>query len=288
MVPFGVRQVSLPELVQSTDIDVLWVTSFWKVPGEGSPFTAAHRQHLIVETPFTLDRQMEEQAYADAVRRGRLLLVHHPRRADSEFPQALAVARDEKIGAIRAVKYVSWSYGRPPRGATRYAEPTVSDESAELGSTKVRFVAHALDQLVSLIPSRPIRVQAVGDLSDRCPDLFVGNSLALRMEFESGCQAEIDVRLDSPTPFQSGWVLSGERGGYANGRQYTLTDEGEVFDSPVTLPDDSVEADQLEWLARQIRSGVSDAAEESRACSVVTLLDGAQRSLVTGQPVVLR
>ena len=156
VVSFGVRQMSLPELTQSADIDVLWVTSFWEFPLE-----AIHAQHLIAETPFTLGNQVAEQAYSAAVQRGRLLLIHHPRRADPEFRQALAVARDEKIGAVRAAKFVLWSYGRPPRGATRGTEPSDRDEYAEPGTTKVRFVAHALDQLVLLIPSRPVRMLAV-------------------------------------------------------------------------------------------------------------------------------
>ncbi len=286
--PFGVRLMSLSELVQSADIDVLWVTSFWEFPFKRSPLAATHGQHLIVETPFTLGLQAAEQAFADAVGRGRLLLIHHPRRADPEFRQALAVSRDERIGAIRAMKFVLWSYGRPPRGATRCTEPSVWDEYAEPGATKVRFVAHALDQLVLLIPNRPMSVLAVGDTSAGAADLFAGDSLGLRIVFESGCQAEIDVRLDSPTPFQSGWMLTGEHGGYANGRQYTLTDEGEVFDSPVTTMEKPEDTDQFEWLARQIRSGVRDVGEEERACLVVALLEAAQRSLVTSQPVTLK
>ncbi len=284
---FGVRLLSLSELAQSADIDVLWVTSFWEFPFECSPSEVFCGQHLIAETPFTLGNQAAKQAFADAAQRGRLLLIHHPRRADPEFRQAWAVARDEKIGAIRAVKFVLWSYTRPPRGASRGIAPSDWDENTEPGATKVRFVAHTLDQLMLLIPSRPISVTATSEsgVSDR--DLFAGDSLMLHIVFESGCQAEIDIRLASPTPFQSGWMLTGERGGYAKGRQYTLTDEGEVFDSPVTTTETLAEADQFEWLARQIRSGVPDAEEEARARSVVALLDAAQRSLATGLPVTL-
>ncbi len=284
--PFGVRLMSLPELAQSTDVDVLWGTSYWDFPFDRLPLETNHVQHLIVETPFTLSPPAAEQAFADASRRGRLL-IHHPWRADLDFRQALAVARDEKLGAIRAVKFVLWSYARPPRGATRCVEPAVWDELAQPGATKLRFVAHALDQLVLLVLSRPIRVFAVGDRVADGNDLFAGDSLALHVLFESGCEAEIDVRLDSPVPVQSGWMLTGERGGYAKGRQHTLTDEGEVFDSPVTPAGNPEDTDQFEWLARQIRSGVPDATEEACACFVVTLLDGAQRSLVTNQPVIL-
>lgn len=278
--PFDVRLMSLSELTQSVDIDVLWVTSFWEFP-----FEAILGKNLIAETPFTLGNQVAEQAFSQVAQRGRLLLVHHPWRSDPEFRQALAVARDEKIGAIRAARFVLWSYTRPPRGATRGIKPSDGDEIAEPEATKVRFVAHALDQLVLLIPSRPISVSAVGDLRAGVADLFASDSLALRIVFESGCQAEIDIRPNSPTPFQSGWLLTGERGGYAKGRQYTLTDEGEVFDSPVTTTDALEETDQFEWLARQIRSGVPDVEEEIRARSVVALLDGAQRSLAARQMV---
>lgn len=282
--PFGVRLMSLQEMSQSQDIDVLWITSFWEFPFDWSPPEVFHGQHLIAEAPFALGSPSAEQAFADAAQRGRLLLVHHPRRADPDFRQALAVSRDEKVGEIRAAKFVLWSYARPPRGATRGTQQPYGDEYAEPGTTKVRFVAHALDQLVQLVPSRPIRVSAMG--SPGVSDLFADDSLLLRIVFESGCLAEIDIRLDSPTPLQNGWTLTSERGGYANGRQYTLTDDGEVFDSPVTISDDA-EADQFEWLAREIRSGTPNASEEVHARAVVALLDGAQRSLVTSQEVTL-
>jgi|GEM_PF-950686 len=283
--PFGVRSMSLQQIAQSQDIDVLWITSFWGFPWE-SPLSEVFRgHHLITEAPFALGNQSAERAFADAAQRGRLLLVHHPRRADPDFRQALAVAHDEKIGAIRAAKFVLWSYGRPPRGATRGIQQPIRDEYAEPGATKVRFVAHALDQLVQLVRSRPIRVAAIVDPG--FADLFSGDSLLLRIVFESGCLAEIDIRLDSPTPFQIGWTLTSERGGYANGRRYTLTDDGEVFDSPVTISGQNVEADPIDCLAREIRSGVPNASEKVYACAVVALLEGAQQSLVTRQEVTL-
>lgn len=283
--PFGVRLMSLQELAQSVDIDVLWITSFWKSPFESSPSTALHGQHIIAEAPFALRHQSAEQGYSYAAQRGRLFLIHHPRRADHDFRQALAVARDEMIGVIRAAKFVLWSYGRAPQGATRGAQQPFGDEYAEPGTTKVRFVAHALDQLVQLIPSQPIKVSAIGDPGDS--DLFAGDTLLLRIVFESGCLAEIDIRLDSPTPFQNGWTLTSERGGYAQGRQYTLTDDGEVFDSPVTISEDDTEADQFEWLAREIRSGASNTKEKANTLAVVALLEGAHRSLVTNQEATL-
>ncbi len=279
LAPFGVRLVNTPEeLTHAADIDVLWCLNGLV------PIGPSHSQHTIVETPLTLSLEAADQAFREAAEQGRLLLVHHPRRGDLEFRQALTVASDANIGAVRAAKFVSWSYGLPPRGATRGNGPLAWDASDDPQITKFRFVAHALDQLVPLIGDEPVSVFATGDpLAVGTPDLRVGYSLALRIVFKRGCEAEIDIRLDSPTPFQSGWTLTGERGGYANGRQYTLTEDGEVFDSPVTPSDGDQGVDQFEWLARQIRGGVVDATEEARVRTVVALLDAAQRSLVSRQ-----
>ena len=279
LAPFGVRLVSTPEeLTQASDIDVLW-----RLNGL-VPIGPRHSQHTIVETPLALTLEAADRAFREAAEQGRLLLVHHPRRSDPEFRQALSVASDSNIGRVRAVKFVSWSYGLPPRGATRGNGRLVLDASDDSQTTKLRFVAHALDQLVPLVGDEPVSVFATGDpRAASARDLWVGYSLALRIAFERGCQAEIDIRLDSPTPFQSGWTLTGERGGFTNGRQYTLTEEGEVFDSPVTPSDDDQGVDQFEWLARQIRGGVADAVEEARVRTVVALLDAAQRSLVSRQ-----
>ena len=282
--PFGVRLVSAPqELIQAEDIDVLWVTSYY---GDFAPVGPYHGKHTIAEAPFTLSPVMAEKAFGWAAKRDRLLLVHHPRRAAPDFRQALSVAEDPELGAIRSAKFVSWSYGLPPRGATGGNALLSSDGSDDPQITKIRFVTHALDQLMSLIDDQPVNVFATGDPKALgAPDLMAGYSLTLRIIFEKGCQAEIDIRLDSPAPFQSGWMLTGERGGYANGRRFTLTDDGEVFDSPVAPSDSDAEADQFEWLARQIRSGVPNAIEEARVRTVVAMLDAAQRSLAARQVV---
>ena len=288
--PFGVRLVNHPrELLTAADVDVVWFAEFDAFRND---FTAADtlcEKHAIVETPLTLNSAIADRAFREAVRSNRLLLVHHARRSDPDYQQALAVTQDLAPSALRAAKFVSWSYGLPPRGATRGHRPLPPDASDDAQITKVRFVAHALDQLLALVSDRPIRVFATGDQnSPGFPKLFAGHSLTLQMTFEQGCQAEIDIRLDSPTKSQSGWLLTTERSGYAKGQRFTLTDDGEVFDSPVTAAADNYgDADQYEWLAEQIRSGVRDQVEEARVRTVVAILDAAQRSLDSRQVIDL-
>ncbi len=285
--PLGVRLVSTPqELLLAEDIDVLWSTSLDGLRNEFASSVPEHGKHTIVETPLAVTSAQAAKTFAWATQHNSLLLVHHPRRADLGFQQALTVARDQTIGTIRAAKLIAWSYGLPPRGATRRDGRQSSDATEDLHATTIRFVAHALDQLVPLIGAVPVSVLATGDPNaPGAPELFAGYSMSLRVVFETGCHAEIDIRLDSPAPFQSGWTLTGERGGYANGRRFTLTDDGEIFDSPVILPYSDSDIDQYEWLARQIRSGIRNVAEEARVRTVVALLDAAQRSLAAGQVV---
>lgn len=286
--PFGVRWVqNLEELFAAEDVDVVWFTWFWGFRGDFVPAGVYYGKHTIGEAPFTLSSKVVDRTFEYVTQRDRLLLIHHPRRSDPDFLQALSVAKDQSLGCIRAAKWVSWTYGLPPRGVARGQGPLPPDGSDDAQVTKVRFVAHALDQLVLLVGDRPCRLSATSDWNaSGSPDLFAGYSLSLQITFEHGCHAEIDIRLDSPTQFQSGWLLAAERGGYAKGRRFTLTDEGEVFDSPVTLSSEGTEStDQFEWLAQQIRSGMCDPAEESRVRTVVALLDAAQQSLDARQGV---
>lgn len=287
--PFGVRFVNHPqELLAAPDVDVVW---FADHDAFRKPFTAAEslrEKHTIVEAPLTLSTEIADRAFQEVDSRNRLLLVHHSRRSVPDFQQALAVAQDH--GAIRAAKLVSWSYGLPPRGAVRTHGPFPPDASSDPQITKLRLTADALDQLMALVSDRPVRVFATNaPTAPGFASLLAGHSLSLRITFEQGCQAEIDIRLDSPTQFQSGWLLTAEQGGYATDRRFTLTDDGEVFDSPIALATDSDEdADQFEWLAQQIRSGVRNHAEEAHIRTVVALLDAAQRSLESRQAIEVR
>lgn len=287
---FGVRLVREPqELVAAADVDVIWFAEHDAFLSEFTAVDALRQKHTIVATPLALSAAVAEQAFSEAARCNRLLLIHHPRRSDPDFRQVRDVALDATHGVIRAVKFVSWSYGLPPRGAIRGLGPLPIDASSDAQNTKLRFAAHALDQLLSLVSDRPIRVFATLDQTvAESSDLSAGYSVIIQIGFERGCQAEIDIRLDSPTQFQSGWLLTTERGGYANGKQFTLTEEGEVFDAPVPVPlAGGSHDDQFEWLSQQLRSGVRDTLEESRVRTAVALLDATQRSIKSGQAVEL-
>ena len=285
--PFGVRLLHDPHaLLAATDVDVLWLTEPGDLPNNVALPDVLLTKHAILETPIGVTPAILDQTLAVAHQRDRRLLVRHSRRSDADYRQALSVANDQSLGPMCSAKFVSWTYAIAPRGAARGSGPLPPDASDDAPITKSRFVAHTLDQLVTLIGDRPQRVFATGDSNSRSvSDLTAGCSLSLQILFANGCQAEINIRLDSPTQIQSGWMLTAERGGYSKGRRFALTEEGEIFDSPAPLIVSDQDSEPFDGLAQQIRSADRDTDEETRLRTVVALLDMTQRSLASQQPV---
>ena len=272
---------SLDMLTQSPHIDVLWVATPMGFERELAELLVKHDKHVVVETPLCLSTVAADRAFAAARARGRQLLVHCPRRADADARRAQSVVDSGELGIVRAAKWVCWGYGFAPMDV----QSRVSDGVDSPRTTLIRLMAHVLDQLVTLLPAAPLRVFATGALSSgNVPD--DSRSLAVSIEFANGALAEIDIRRDSPAVLQTGWVLSGQRGGYAAGQRFTLTPEGEVFDSP-TSPLEPAE-DELTRLARRLRAAEIDDCEVAHARTVVQLLEAAVKSASERRAVELR
>ncbi len=285
----GVNAVAkLETLATSFDLDVLWIT-------RSMVFSNANLiarclklgKHVIVESPLDLSLADAKRAFNEARARDLRLLVHCPRRDEESFRRAVSVAASGELGTIRAAKFVSWGYGRWPN---RVGDQSSQRDPEDLpGTTVIRLMAHALDQLLHLIPQHPHRAFATAQVNPfKNPSAAPPQpaaALALSIEFANGTWAELDLRLDSPVPFHSGWVLTGNRGGFADAQRYSLTDEREVLDSPVTPGE--AELDSFAWLAQQLRAPEHNAVEDARAVTVVVLLDAARRSLESRQVIEL-
>ena len=285
----GVNAVGkLESLATSVDLDVLWIAR--QMAFSNADLIAKclkFGKHVIVESPLSLSPADARRAFYEARERDLRLLVHCPRRDEESFRQALSVAKSGALGMIRAAKFVSWGYGLwPSCVGNRLRQRDAEDWPA---TTVIRLMSHALDQLLHLVPPHPHRAFATARFSP-FKDPSAGQpepaaALALAIEFADGTRAELDLRLDSPVPFHSGWVLMGDRGGFADARRYSLTDEGEVFDSSVAPGE--AEFDSFACLAQQLRTRERNAVEEARAVTVVVLLDAARRSLESRQVIEL-
>ena len=264
----------LDELIHSPDIDIAWIAHPIALHHDGLPSDLVeqllkHNKHVVVETPLSLSTAEADRWFALACERGRHLLVHSPRHANDDIRRAVSAVSSGELGAVRAVKWISWGYGLSPAGAP-------SHEPHDPRVTLICQMAHALEQLVQLVPHAPRRVIAFGEHTE---------ALAAWIEFTNGTRAEVDIRLDSPAPLRTGWVIHSEQGGYADGRRYTLTPEGEVFDAPA--PTLSPASDDLTELARSLRNDLFDDLASTPSRTVVQLLEVISRSLSANDFVTL-
>ena len=287
------RQID--ELLTSPEIEVAWITHPIALSAHGLPTDLIerllnHHKHVVVDTLLCLWTAEADRLFAIAKTNGRHLLVHSPRHHDDEIRQACSAVCREELGAVLAAKWVSWGYAISPAGVSRCETPDgrLASSSEQIGGDVrhvdelrvglIRQLAHALDQLVQLIPHEPLRIFAVGDMlhSDRP---YCSPTLAAWIEFKNGAQAEIDIRLNCPAPLHTGWVIHSERGGFAEGRQFSLTDEGEVFDS--TVPLIGLEADDLLSLAMALRDQKSVNQTPTQTRAVIQLLEAIRQSAET-------
>ncbi len=277
---------SITELVASPNIDVAWIAHPIALRPAGLPSDLIeqllqHNKHVVVETPLSLSTADTDRLFALAREHGRHLLVHSPRHADDDIRRAISVVNRTEFGIVRAVKWISWGYGLLPssvQSGSSHNSPAIgSDGSEESRVVLVRQMAHALDQLVQLISHPPQRITTFGDLTrskfaDHSLDRDRNTSaIAAWIEFTNGAHAEIDIRLDSPAALQTGWVIQSARGGYADGRQYSLTEDGEVFDSLASPLNFSTGI--LDDLNRSLRANVIDDFANIQTRATVRLLE---------------
>lgn len=265
---------SIAELVRRPDIEVLWVaaTDWLKEPWAADVLRS--RKLIVSEPPLAWDSASATAAFQVVCEHGSRLVVHWPRRHDEDFQRALSVARSPDAGAVRAAKFVSWAYGLPATGmASNFLHQAQDDVFKD---TLLSGFAQTMAQLVELVRQRPLRVVAASSpaLGQRSEAVW----LAVRIEFDGGATADVDLRLDSPAPLQTGWAVTCERGGYLHGRRFSLATDGEIFDVPIstTTPENSFVA-----VTRSLCEHNS-ADETLRELTVTGLLEAMLRSLQTG------
>src|SRR5581483_7871077 len=67
---------------------------------------------------------------------------------------------------------------------------------------------------------------------------------------KGGTVVQLDLRRRSLVGLQTGWMLEGDRGGYARGRIYTPTNEGEIVDEAVSCEPVSRDGILTEFMTR--------------------------------------
>ncbi len=263
----------LNALLAAPAVDVLWLA---RPCGFDEPFAERllqSRKPIVAELPLGLLAERVQSILTEARSRGVGVLTHCPQRSDEDFRRARSALRSGDLGKLLAAKWASWSYGLPP---THASAGNYGVDESQTGQTLLRLLAHAIDQLLQLIPSEPLRVVTFGDAA-------LSNQTVI--EFRCGARAEIDLRLDSPAPVQARWLLTGDRGGFADGHCFHVAADGEVFDTPTLMIDSGV--NQYAELYQRLRVLDRAATETDRAVTVTKLLAAIQSSVQSGQVTLI-
>jgi scyllo-inositol 2-dehydrogenase (NADP+) len=220
---------------------------------------------------------------AAARRAGRVLSAVENRRWDDDFRAALAAVRSGELGRLLAAKLIVWSYGFPqggrPHGKTGWRE-----DPQQGGGALSEYGAHYFDQLLLLAPGEPHTIFA--QLRAHGSDSGSEDAFSAFLSFSGGMTAQIEVDLGSIAPLRTGWTLTGTRGGYADFRRYSQTEQGEIFDVPCSPV--STEWDRFyDTLAAHLRENRPLPVTTEQAARVVGLIEGARESAGSGQVIPL-
>ena len=236
-------------------------------------------KHVAVETPLCLTVNEADEMLEAAARAGRMLSVIHHRRWDADFRAAKAAADSGQIGRLSLARLISWSYGigTPTDGTAGWRT-----DPQQGGGALFEVGAHCFDQLLQLAESEPQTVFAripAGRTSENSEDAFT-----VIVQFRDGFSAEINVDRRSYVPLDTGWTLTGTKGGFRDFQLHSITDAGEIFVSPVErLP---TQWDRFyDGIVAHLRLGGALPVTGEQGRGVIRLIEAARRSAACGRPV---
>lgn len=153
-------------------------------------------------------------------------------RLEPGFLAARSALASGEIGPLRHLAYTLWQHAAdspllPSRQADA-ADPT----SAAITQHLLRHLREVFDQLLLLAGTYPTEIHARGRLVGT-PDALVGATVLCR--FESGLTASLDVDLATWAAADSGWLITGQTGGYARQTLYSSATDGEIQDLPLEV-----------------------------------------------------
>jgi predicted dehydrogenase len=218
-------------------------------------------KHVVFPDPpiaSTIDEA--KRLYEVAHRLGRQIVVWAPSREEPGFRTALSAARGTDLGAIRLLRFERWGLS-----------VDVADRSLRAAPRLPYAFVGVLDQLMVLAgrPAERVIVTTRGEAL-----------LAASIELAGGALANICLHADAAVRLDGGWAFDAERGGYAAGRRWLRTAEGEIYHVPV----EPLSLATPEEALRVALAGGDEVVRQNESLWLVTLLAAAQRSLITGQP----
>lgn len=220
--PSGCRVVADDhELLADESIDLVLATS--RDPGR----IETVRRAIDLGRPVAVSSPLTEQELAlvsESEPPARLLVLSECL-ADADFQVALAEVRRGGLGQPRTLAHSTW-------GFTGTGSMTTSGE--ELPAS----LLERLEQLLLLCDVEPLSVSARLLVGAKEPE-----GIGIVARFSGGMTANLEYHPSSPVPLATGWVIAGTTGGYRDCELFALTDDEEVYGTP--LESGSIDLDRV-------------------------------------------
>ena len=270
-VPFA---ESWKELLANDEVELVIIATPPALHAEMAISALASGKHVAVETPLGLNVAEVDAIRAAGRRSGKAVSVLHTRRWDDDFQTACEVLSAGSLGPPRAIKFINWHYN--PSNAVDWRT-----DAATGGGVLWEFGVHYFDQLLQMAGSHPESVFARLHSSR---DARVDDAFLAVVSFAGGLVAQIEVDRLATTPLQTGWIIAGDSGSYANFTQYTTNPDGEVVDLP--LMPVAAEVDEFcTRLVRHLRRGSANPVTAEEARGSMALIEAVRKSARTGEVV---
>lgn len=243
-------------LLGDARIDVVLIALPAAERAEAARRALAASKHVSVEPLIGLDAAAIDAVYDAAESTGRSILLWPGRGEDPDFRLALATLRSGLIGRARLLRFERW-------------EPMVLDAPDER-TTLSRPAIEVLEQVAMLAGEAARAVFATRLGSD---------GALITVVFASGLRAQIVLSASSSVRIEQGWAIEAEAGGYAAGRRWVRTEEGELYDVPA---ESSAETSFEERLIAMV-TGNGSSATRGESLRLGALVSAVVRSVASGQ-----
>ena len=263
----GCREVAdAGELLSDEGIDLVLVTGTDPLRLETVRRAIELGRPVAVPSPVS-EPELEWVAGSES---GPRLLVLSNCLADDDFQSALALVRSGRLGQPRTLSHSTW--GLIGGDLITAAEP---------GSRLPTSVLDRLEQLLMLVGIEPLSVSA-----RHLAGAGRSRGIGITVRFPDEVTAGLEHHPSSPVPLATGWVIAGRDGGYRDFELFTVTDDEEVYGTPVESP--SIDLDRVyDDLLVQWDDGSHRRAVLNRAGCLARLIEAVGESLARGSEVVV-
>ncbi|MBM3285671.1 MAG: Gfo/Idh/MocA family oxidoreductase [Candidatus Aminicenantes bacterium] len=230
-------------------------------------------KHVVLEKPMCLSTSEADDLIETSRRCGRLLTVRHNRRWDGDYLTVKSVIAEECLGKTCVLDSSLDALIRPSGWRAQ-------KESG--GGWFVDWGCHLIDQVLQLVPARPISVFAT--IASPAWDVKVETFARVLIQFENGVLSEVETSNVSWLP-RPRWYVLGEKGSliFLEGKFLIRT----ALEHREILPLQSRYDDFYANFSECLNEGEDLLIKPEQVRDVIALIEAAFLSARTGQAVRL-